>query len=143
MCKFAGIKLFFEKNKFEFICIFVVLITYVGNKYFFIPFLVKNSYYLFFSYYFNDLLCPLLFLPACQIVLKWTGVNVESYWLMLLLILIGGLTWEYLIPYLTNKRISDPIDLIFYFLGMNFYYALRHEAKCIIKRNRIYKEVCN
>lgn len=128
-------KVFFEENRFELISIFIVLILYVENKFLFIPFLLKGKPLWFFRCYFNDLLCPLLFLPVCQIILKWAGINAKSYWLFLLLISIGGFVWEHMIPVITDKKISDPIDLIFYFLGMNVFYALM----CMIKSINEYK----
>lgn len=117
-------KEFYEENRFELISISVVLILYLANKCIFIPSLPESKSLLFFKCYFNDLLCPLLFLPACQIVLKCAGLNVQSYWLFLLLITVGGIIWEYWIPLISDKKTSDLIDLICYFVGMHLFYAL-------------------
>ena len=137
MFEIAGrLKDFFRNNRFEVICFSVVLIFYAGNKFLFIPFLPEGKLHLFFSCFFNDFLCPILFLPACCIILKWAGVNIQSYWLLLLLIVIGGLTWEYLIPLFLVNKVSDMIDIIFYLVGMNVYYVLMYMTERIVKKSK-------
>ena len=109
------------KRKINLWCILVALIIYVVNKSWLIGHL-SGWADAFCQCYLNDLVCPLFFLGFSQIMLIWAGHEIESYRYCVLLGGVAGTVWEYLAPLINSMAVSDPIDLICYFIGINIYY---------------------
>lgn len=103
------------------ICMAVAITLFILNE-MILKEITSGKIKLFFGGHFNDLICPLFFLGYCQIVFVWIKKELKSYSLIMLLIMVAGLIWEYLIPLLKPASTSDPLDLMFYFIGANIYY---------------------
>lgn len=104
-------------------CMTICMIIYVINQ----TLLKKYSseiLHKFCTCYLNDLICPLFFLGYCQVIFIWAKNEIKSYFLLLLLGMSAGFIWEYFAPIINSKAVTDPIDLIFYFIGINIYYAI-------------------
>lgn len=78
----------------------------------------------FFRWHFNDLICPLFFLGYCQIVWIWIKDEVRSYPLLIAAAMSARLVWEYFAPLINPKAVSDPLDLLCYFIGANICYLM-------------------
>lgn len=74
--------------------------------------------------YLNDLVCPLFFLGYCQVIFIWIKNEIKSYSILLLIGMMAGVIWEYFAPVINPKSVTDPLDLLCYFLGINIYYAI-------------------
>jgi hypothetical protein len=74
--------------------------------------------------YLNDLVCPLFFLGYCEVIFIWIKNEIKSYSILLLIGMMAGVIWEYFAPVINSKAISDPFDLLCYFIGINIYYAI-------------------
>lgn len=74
--------------------------------------------------YLNDLVCPLFFLGYCQVIFIWIKNEIKSYSILLLIGMMAGVIWEYFAPVINPKAITDPFDLLCYFIGINIYYAI-------------------
>ncbi|MGB4661751.1 MAG: hypothetical protein WBI07_21435 [Mobilitalea sp.] len=72
----------------------------------------------------NDLVCPLFFLGYCQVIFIWIKNEIKSYSILLLIGMMAGVIWEYFAPVINPKAITDPFDLLCYFIGINIYYAI-------------------
>lgn len=110
-----------EKRKVNYLGIAVAACVYAINKSFLITQITGKIGY-FCRCYLNDLVCPLFYLGYCQILLLWIGYEIKSFRLCLLLGTISGLIWEYVAPFINSNAVSDPIDIICYFIGTNVYY---------------------
>jgi hypothetical protein len=99
------------------------IMIYTLNRMLLIPQTVGPIEY-FCRCFLNDLVCPLFFLGYCQILLIWIGYEITTYKYCVLLGMAGGLVWEYVAPRINPKAVSDPMDLLFYFIGISVYYLL-------------------
>lgn len=110
-----------KSEKFDLSLIIVFGELYLINKIFLsylnIPYL---SY--FFRCYFNDLICPLVFLPIVNIILAFGKYKVSRFIHLLSVGFTAGLFWEYVAPIFVEDSVSDPIDLCCYVLGTIFYW---------------------
>lgn len=57
-------------------------------------------------------------------MLIWAGYEIKSYKYCLALGMTGGFVWEYFAPIINSKAVSDPIDIICYFVGITIYYLV-------------------
>ena len=112
-----------QHRKRNFWCICSALLIYGINR-FFLSSYITGPLAPFFRGYLNDLVCPLFFLGVCQILLIWVGHELRFYWHCLLLTMAAGLIWEYGAPLINPRSVSDPLDLLCYFIGCTLYYAL-------------------
>jgi len=79
-----------------------------------------NNYNLhyFFSSYFNDLLAPLLLFSYINLILSL----IDKY--LILIIILSSFVWEFIAPIFKPNSISDPIDILFYFIGTMVYWII-------------------
>lgn len=94
----------------------------VNNK--FIKPNTKGLIHVFFVSYFNDLLCPCLFLAYTNLLLITCGREVIYLKTLLLLSLVAGCVWEFASPYLKSGAVTDPIDFLCYIFGAIAYWSL-------------------
>lgn len=78
----------------------------------------------FFHCYFNDLMAPIFFLSICSIVLKWAGCKTLNLITLIILGMSAGFVWEYFAPAINNTAVTDPMDLVCYFMGTITYYII-------------------
>lgn len=78
----------------------------------------------FFHCYFNDLMAPIFFLSICSIVLKWAGCKTLNLITLIILGMSAGFVWEYFAPVINNTAVTDPVDLVCYFMGTITYYII-------------------
>lgn len=110
-------------RKINVIAMGISILLYVFNKCIWID--QTNGFLLIFCQcYLDDLVCPLFFLPYCQILLIWINREIRTYRGCLLLGMSAGLVWEYFAPIINKNAVSDPMDLLCYFVGISVYYIL-------------------
>jgi len=85
-----------------------------------------NNYNLhyFFSSYFNDLLAPLLLFSYINLILSLIDKKMYSLKYLILIIILTSLVWEFIAPIFKPTSISDPIDILFYFIGTLIYWII-------------------
>ena len=76
----------------------------------------------------NDLACPLLFLPAAEVLLIAIGREQTAFPAVFAIGLSAGLIWEYVGPIINPRSTSDPLDLLCYCAGTCLYYGLLKTA---------------
>lgn len=118
---FSTIRCAVWKRKVNPLGILIASFIYLINKLFLISHVSDWGRY-FCRCHLNDLVCPLFFLGVSQIMLIWAEHEIHSYKFCVLLGMAGGFVWEYVAPLINSQAVSDPIDLLCYFFGTNFYY---------------------
>lgn len=118
---FATIGYAIWKRKVNPIGIVIAAFIYLINKLFLIRH-VSGFFGYFCRCHLNDLVCPLFFLGVSQIMLIWAEHEIHSYKFCVLLGMAAGFIWEYFAPLINANAVSDPIDLLCYFVGINIYY---------------------
>lgn len=109
-----------KECKRECCCIVIAAMIYGLNKGILIHHVSGWLWYFCVSHL-NDLVCPLFFLGYVQIVLKWVGLDKMSYAFCVLIGMSAGVVWEYFAPIINAKAVTDSLDLIYYFVGINIY----------------------
>lgn len=112
------------KYRLEIQLIFIIMILYMLNKIYFIHNTTGNIQ-MFCQCYFNDLLAPVFLLSLIVIMFGMLELEIKQYYLFILIGMIAGLCWEYIIPMIKQSSISDVNDLICYFIGINIFYILK------------------
>lgn len=110
-----------KNEKFNLSLIIVFGELYLINK-IFLSYLSIPYLNYFFRCYFNDLICPLVFLPIVNIILAFEKYKVSRFVHLLSVGFTAGLFWEYVAPLFVKDSVSDPIDLCCYVLGTIFYW---------------------
>lgn len=113
------------------ICIIISLAIYIANKLFLIN-ATSGEVHTFCQCYLNDMVCPLFFLGYSQTMLIWAGYEIVSYKGCLLLGMLGGVVWEYGAPFINPKAVSDPWDLLCYFIGTTTYFCSVYRRNIVI-----------
>lgn len=87
----------------------------------------------FFTCYWNDLLCPLVFFPYANLLLLTADREITA--LRTILLTAAGLSavWELAAPLLKPGAVADPVDAVCYFAGSIFYWFL---LRCARKRQK-------
>lgn len=110
--------------EFNFFAIGIALIVYAINKVILTE-SVTGSVFYFCTCYLNDLVCPLFFLGATQLLLNWAGGIKITYMLGIIFVMLAGCVWEFFAPVINSKATTDWIDLLCYFVGIHLYYILQ------------------
>lgn len=126
-----NIKSVFSKITINHVCMVIAIVIYIINKTLLSKYTSSWIGYVC-KCYLNDMVCPLFFLGLSQLLLTWAGCELKSYGKLLLLGMSSGLVWEYISPIINPKAVTDPIDLICYFIGINIYYLLHKKFTKII-----------
>lgn len=74
--------------------------------------------------YFNDFLAMLVLLPFSNLLLQMKNKGVYSAKGICFFTLLASIEWEYIAPMYVKNSVSDPKDIIAYFLGAIIYYSL-------------------
>ena len=64
----------------------------------------------FFIGYFNDLICPLLFLPYVNFMVYFLNKRIVNIWHILLICFLCGIVWEWIAPLLKPNSVTDIFD---------------------------------
>lgn len=108
-------------------CVIFALFVYLTNK-FILSELMQGVAKFFCNSYLNDLFCPLFFLAFANMWLIWAEYEMNTYKICVIVGMIAGLIWEYFAPIINSRAVSDPVDIVCYFVGTNLYYfVLRFE----------------
>lgn len=75
-------------------------------------------------WYFNDFLASIILLASSNILLRFENKGIYSIKGIFIFILIASILWEYIIPIFKKKSISDPFDVLTYFIGATMYYIM-------------------
>lgn len=121
-----------RKRKINPYSIAITAILYVVNKKLLVTY-TSGLIHLFCSFYFNDLICPFLFLGISQIMLIWAGCELKSYISIVFLGMAGGIIWEFVGPIINPKSVTDIWDLACYFIGSNGYWFLMKQTNHRVK----------
>ncbi|WP_299601096.1 hypothetical protein [uncultured Aquimarina sp.] len=118
-------------------------IALITHKYYFWIFLViAFSIYvlqqleirlpLFFQNYLNDLLCMPLVLSVCQLAVRKLKNDTRILLPMPLLILVTigySIYFEWYLPQYDDRYTADWLDVLMYFIGMFFFYAVEKHKR--------------
>ncbi len=99
------------------------IILYGFNRIIFSSINNYNLHY-FFSSYFNDLLAPLLLFSYINLILSLIDKKMYSLKYLFLIIILSSFVWEFIAPIFKPNSISDPIDILFYFIGTMVYWII-------------------
>ena len=101
--------------KFNFLIISFVVIMYLFNI-FYLKYIDKYCFFIFFNCYFNDILAGTLIIS----IINFLYLTIDKHFIELkqifFIVLIVGLIWEYC-PFLPEDSIADVYDLIAYQVG--------------------------
>jgi hypothetical protein len=114
---------FLFKRKCNICCITFALFVYGINK-LLLSNITAGILEMFCRSFLNDLVCPLFFLGFVNIILLWIGFESTSYLKCLFIGMTAGMVWEYFAPVINPKAITDPWDLLCYFIGISIYYLI-------------------
>lgn len=116
------------KSRFDQAVIIMIAVAYCMNR-FWLKKVVSNwtlSYLL--NSHFNDWLAGISIVAYINLILsksKYTYIRIKNCWQAIVVCLCCGLLWEYVLPYLVQRGISDKWDVLAYILGGVTYIALR------------------
>ena len=117
-----------KKRPLNIVLICVVAILYVVNNLCLKTMLPYNMRW-FFVCYFNDLICPLLFLAYCNILLLSVNKEMTNLKTLFFVGLAVGVVWEFGAPIIKKTSTTDIMDIVCYVGGSIIYWFL-------LKRNR-------
>ena len=114
---------FIKPKKYWIIFIFGALLFLMNN------FIFKNIsiIYLnmFFNYYFNDIIAPIVYLSYINILTcSFLDKSINSLVIIILIIIVCSFFWEYVALFLKPSSIFDINDIICYFIGGFIFYLL-------------------
>ena len=121
------------KRIFNVTCVVVALIVYCINKVLLIQYAIGYVQE-FCSSYLNDLVCPLFVIGVSQILFSWAGCEIKKYISLVTFVMSCGFVWEYFAPLINPGAVSDPWDLLCYFVGANIYYLLYKLCVNIVRK---------
>ncbi|MGY3794816.1 hypothetical protein [Aquimarina sp. 433] len=87
---------------------------------------------LFFQNYLNDLLCMPLVLSVCQIAVRKLKSDTRILLPIPLLILVTigySIYFEWYLPQYDDRYTADWLDVLMYFIGMFFFYAVEKHKR--------------
>lgn len=112
-----------KERPLNIVLICVVAILYAVNNLCFKILLPYNIRW-FFVCYFNDLICPLLFLAYCNILLLSANKEVTNLKTLFFMGLAAGVVWEFGAPILKTTSTTDMMDIVCYVGGSILYWFL-------------------
>lgn len=105
------------------ILIIMVLCLYLLNNKYLKP-CTEGIIQQFFICYFNDLICPLLFISYSNMLLISINKEIKRFKWIMFFGFCSGLVWEFIAPLLNPMSVTDIVDLLFYTLGAFFYWGI-------------------
>ena len=83
----------------------------------------------FFLYYFNDLMCPIVFMAYVNRLLAFIGKSAYKLYVILIICFVCGCFWEYAAPLFRRGSVSDIYDLCCYCAGGAIYWAVHKTVR--------------
>ena len=114
-------KAFFHGRRRDIFCCAAAALLYLGNRLVFIHSDLAAVRY-FCRCFFNDLLCPLFFLPICDMLLACIDRPFRRARTVFFFTLCASLLWELAGPLINPRSVFDPLDFLCYFAGAAFYW---------------------
>jgi hypothetical protein len=107
----------------NYLILIICVLLFDFNK---LIFLNISYYHLnyFFSGYFDDLLAPILLFSYMNLVLSFINKKIYSIKYLILIIILCSFVWEYLVIFIKPGSVSDPIDILCYFIGTLIYWII-------------------
>ena len=115
--------MFIKQNLFDSGLILLVAVIYLTNN-LVLKQVLTGALGEFAKGYLNDLFAPIFLLAYSNVLLSRINHRIHKLWQMLILIGVAGIVWEYLAPLVKPSSISDPYDLVCYFVGAVLYWIL-------------------
>ena len=120
----------FRYRPINILLILIVAGFYLLNNLYFKNYTPENIRF-FFICYFNDLICPLLFVSYANFLLIIVHKEMQKLCHILLLCFSAGCFWEFGAPLLKETAVTDLWDIVFYLLGGVLYWlclklSIRH-----------------
>lgn len=112
------------ENKTDLICCCISIIIYCVNKGL-LQGNVSGALAYFTSCYLNDLMAPIFVLALSSMLLKRIGYELKKLWTIMLMGIVAGLIWEFIIPLFKTSSVTDPYDLLCYAIGSFVYYWIK------------------
>lgn len=78
--------------------------------------------------HFNDLICPILFFSYANLLLLTADKELTSIWKICLISICISFIWEVWAPLVKPSAITDPADVVCYFVGSIIYWVLLEVA---------------
>lgn len=78
----------------------------------------------FFNYYFNDLLAPILLIAYSNILLSFHNKEIKGI-KVLIFTSMCAIGWEFITPIFIKTSISDLWDIVMYMVGASIYIILK------------------
>ena len=104
-------------------CMTGAVCLYLLNR-FFLKDMIDGTLGYFLRCHFNDLLCPLVVIPACQIVLLvFLRTSMRKIGTLLLFFLACAVVWEFVIPLVKTGSTADMWDVVCYLGGTMLYWC--------------------
>ena len=105
--------------------IIICLLMYVANQ------LTKNKIPVplisfFAKNYFNDVVCGCLVVAFSNHILKYYKngeYRIKKLYFVLLFVLVCGIFWEFIIPFIRKNSTSDYVDIFAYLVGGILYWV--------------------
>jgi len=103
-------------------CMTGAVCLYLLNR-FFLKDTVTGTLGFFLRCRFNDLMCPLVVIPMCQIVIhRFLHTSMQKLHTLLLFTLACAFVWEFVIPLVNAGSTADLWDVVCYMGGAVLYY---------------------
>lgn len=85
-----------------------------------------NNYeiHYFFTGYFDDIMAPLLLFSYINLLLSLRNEEIYSLKYLIIIIIVCSFVWEYLVLFVKPTTVSDPVDILCYFLGTLIYWII-------------------
>lgn len=110
-------------RKFNLFIIVATLILYFINQT--IKQTISNQYLRWFACcYFNDIIGSMTFLAYCNIIFSYRNLKFNSFWQVLLMILLCGFVWEVITPIFRANTVGDVWDILAYSFGATLYWLI-------------------
>lgn len=127
-----GILQSIRKRPLNIILIFIGAMLYLINNLFLKENLPRTISW-FFTGYFNDLICPLIFFSYANMLLLTTGRELQRLFFLLAAAAGAGFVWEFAAPLWKDGSVTDPADMLCYFAGSIVYWFL---LQCCLRKGQ-------
>jgi hypothetical protein len=112
-----------KQRPWNLVLIFIVICLYLINN----LYLKMNTTGLvqrFFVCYFNDLICPLLFMSYSNLLLFTVNRELSRFLWIMLVGLLSGVVWELCGQIFKPSAVADIYDLVCYIIGAFLYWLI-------------------
>lgn len=121
-----------RKRPLNIALILITAVLYLFNN-LFLKKSVPEAAVWFFTGYFNDLICPLIFFSYTNLLLLTTGREIRRLRSLLAAAAGAGFVWEFAAPLWKDGSVTDPADMLCYFAGSTVYWFL---LQCCLRKGQ-------